>query len=85
MADAQPDERSIATFAAVKTILEFLIGKEIVSAVDVAGLLQDQAKACSDAKRYQAAGILSHLAKFAADPQRARGRHLLNEPPLGSA
>jgi hypothetical protein len=79
------DERSIAAFAAIKTILEVLVGKEIVPAVDLAALLRDQSQQCSNDQQIHAAGILANLASFAADPTRASGRRLLNEPPLGSA
>lgn len=83
--NSSADERSIATFAAIKTILEILIGKGVVPPNDVAAILRQQSADCQNEGRAQAAGILANLAAFAGDPERALGRRLLNEPPHGTA
>lgn len=79
------NQQFIACNAAIKSILEVLIGKEIVPPHQIAGLLRDQAAECSQKGGELSAALLSGFADFAEDPSRIAGRRLLNEPPHGNA
>lgn len=79
------DERFVATSAAIKTLLEIVIGKELAAPDEIAHLLRGQAQECTEHNLLVSKTILEHWAAFAEDPNRASLRHLLNEPPLGNA
>jgi hypothetical protein len=81
MSDEAINQRFTACNCAVKTILEALIGKEVVSPQQVARLLRDQAQECSNEGQVLASTLLIGFADFAEDPTRIAGRRLLNEPP----
>jgi hypothetical protein len=80
------EERFIACNAAIKTILEVLIGTGTVAPHAVGRLLRGrQSRECLDRGEAIAGALLLGFAEFAEDPTRIAGRRLLNEPPHGTA
>lgn len=78
------DPQFVACFAALKSIIEILIGTETATPKQVAHLFRGQANNCQPDQALVAV-ILRSLAAFAEDPERANARRLLNEPPHGTA
>lgn len=85
MSDDEITQRFMATNGAIKTLLEVLIGQEIITPRGAAHLLRDQAQLCEEQGYQLTATLLSGFANYAEDPARIAGRHLLNEPPHGNA
>jgi hypothetical protein len=79
------DERFMACNAAIKTLIEALLGTEPAKPHQIARLLRGQAQDCQGFGMDLAKDLLNGFADFAEDPDRIAGRRLLNEPPHGHA
>jgi hypothetical protein len=79
MTDDTIMEQFIAYNAAIKTILEVLIGTEIAKAEQISSLLRHQAQRCFDQDLSKAFALLISFAAFAEDPDRIAARRLPNE------
>ena len=85
MSDDAIHEQFIACNAAIKTLIESMIGTETVKPHQLGQLLRGQAQTCDNQGRLLASALLTGFADFAEDPDRIAGRRLLKEPPHGSA
>jgi hypothetical protein len=74
-------EQFFAYNAAIKSILEVLIGTEIAKPEQVSRLLRSQAQRCSDHDLARAYALLIGFAAFAEDPDRIAAPRLLNDSP----
>lgn len=85
MTERAVEERFVACNAAIKTLIEVLIGEEVAKPAAIARLLRGQAAEMEENGWNISSILLNGFAEFAEDPNRIAGRRLLNEPPQGSA
>jgi hypothetical protein len=76
-------ERFMACHAAIKMLIEVIIGTETARPDQIAQMLRVQAKNCADLGLMLAADEISSFAESAEDPARSGARLLLKTPPQG--